>query len=204
MKKNELLLTAAAILASAMSASGASAAVAFSDNFDSYPGQLNWVPPANWSVPSGSVDLIGAGTGFDFYPGNGHYVDLNGSTGSPGTLQTLDTFAPGTYTLTFDLGGNALGDVAKTTVVKLGSFQEAIKLSSSAPLGTYSITFTTATGGRLSFSDLPGGNGNIGNILDNVSLASSVPELSSWAMLVVGFCGVGLIARRRRATVRWA
>src|SRR5579859_8005836 len=123
--------------------SGATAAPVFSDNFNSYSPSLNWVPPANWTVPSGSVDLIGANSGFDFFSGNGGYVDLDGSTGTPGTLQTLSSFAAGNYTLTFDLGGNARNDARKTTVITLGSFTKSITLASADPYQLYTLNFLT-------------------------------------------------------------
>ena len=198
--RSTLWLAAAALaLGMACQSSGASAAIVFSDDFNSYNGSLNWVPPANWTVASGSVDLIGAtpgGTSFDYYPGNGGYVDLNGSTGTPGALQTIASFAPGDYTLSFSLGGNALDDGSKTTVISLGSFSQSITLAASDPLTAFQFTFST-TGGNLSFTDLAGGNGNIGNILDNVAV-SAIPEPSTWAMLILGFCGMGFLAYRRR------
>jgi hypothetical protein len=194
------------LLSGAAWAQSASAAAVFSDDFNSYNGQLNWSPPSNWTAPGpGAVDLIGetpSGTSFDFYPGNGGYVDLHGSNGLPGTLQTIQSFAAGTYTLTFDLGGNARGDVAKTTDFSLGNFSSSLLLASSDTLALRSYTFTT-TGGQLIFSDLVGGNGNIGNILDNVTLISgAVPEPATWAMLLLGFGGIGAMLRssRRRAT----
>jgi PEP-CTERM motif len=190
----------------------ANAAVVFSDSFNAYPQQLNWVPPVNWSVPSGSVDLIGetpTGTSYDYYHGNGGFVDLNGSTDAAGTLQTTAAFGPGTYTLAFDLGGNAVGDVSKTTIVSLGSFSRSITLASNDPLQQFSFSFTTS-GGNLSFADLAGGFGNVGNILDNVSLesaapepnvnlVSAVPEPSAWAMLLLGFAGIGFMAYRGKS-----
>ena len=186
---------------------GASAGVVFSDNFNSYAYQLNWVPPANWTSPGpGTVDLIGqttTQTAFNFYPGNDGYVDLDGSNAVSGTLQTNISFLPGVYDLTFSLGGNARGDVATTTVISLGSFSEQITLNSDDPLQQFSFAFST-TGGNLTFSDLPSGNGNIGNILDNVSLASAVPEPSTWVLMILGFLGVGLMAYRKRTTVRFA
>jgi hypothetical protein len=178
--------------------SEANAAPVFSDNFNSYSPSLNWVPPANWAVTSGSVDLIGANSGFDFFPGNGGYVDLDGSTGSPGTLQTISSFAPGNYTLTFDLGGNARNDGSKTTVITLGSFATSITLASADPYQLFSFNFLT-TGGQLSFADFAGGNNNIGNILDNVSLSTAaVPESSTWAMMILGLFSVGFVAYRKR------
>jgi hypothetical protein len=183
-----------------MHISDARAGIVFSDDFNSYAGQLNWVPPANWTVSSGSVDLIGettSGTSFDFYPGNGGFVDLDGSTNLAGTLQTTASFLAGSYTLTFDLGGNARNDGSKETIISLGSFSQSIILASSAPLQQYSFSFAT-DGGNLSFADLAGGNANIGNILDNVTLSSDVPEPSTWAMMILGFMGVGFLAYRRK------
>ncbi len=190
-------------------ATGAQASPIFSDNFDSYAYQLNWVPPANWSAPGpGTVDLIGqttTETQFNFYPNNGGYVDLSGSNGIEGTLQTNDTFAAGTYTLSFALGGNARGDSAQTTRISLGDFTTAITLGSADPLKLYSFTFTT-NGGLLAFSDQPGGNPNIGNILDDVTLASAVPEASTWVMMILGFLGMGFTAygRKEKPKLRFA
>jgi len=193
-------VAAAALLAGAAGVASANAGVVFSDNFNNYAYQLNWAPPANWTAPGpGAVDLIGettTGTAFDFFPGNGGYVDLDGSNGVAGTLQTLASFGAGTYTLSFDLGGNARGDVDKTTVITLGDFSQSITLSSAAPLAPESFTFKT-TGGQLSFADLAGGNQNIGNILDNVSL-SAVPEPATWAVMLMGFGGLGVAMRGNR------
>ena len=191
---------AVAMVATLMTAvfSDANAAPVFSDNFNSYSSSLNWVPPANWAVTSGTVDLIGANSGFDFFPGNGGYVDLDGSTGTPGTLQTVSSFAAGNYTLTFDLGGNARNDGSKTTVITLGSFTTSVTLASTDPYQLYTLNFLT-TGGQLSFADLAGGNNNVGNILDNVSLSSAVPEPSTWAMMILGFFGLGVVAYRKKS-----
>lgn len=180
--------------------SGATAAPVFSDNFNSYSPTLNWAPPANWAVTSGSVDLIGANSGFEFFPGNGGYADLDGSTGAPGTLQIVSSFVAGNYTLTFDLGGNARNDGSKTTVISLGSFTTSITLASADPYQLFTLNFLT-NGGQLSFADLPGGNDNIGNILDNVSLSAAVPEPSTWAMMILGFFSVGFVAYRKKSDI---
>jgi hypothetical protein len=197
-----LAATAAAGLAMAASAH---ASVVFSDNFNTYAYQLDWTPPpAVWTAPGpGTVDLIGettSGTAFDFYPGNGGYVDLDGSNSIAGTLETADSFGAGTYTLVFDLGGNARNDGSKTTTITIGDYSKSITLAADAPYALHSLTFTT-TGGQLSFADLPGGNGNIGNILDNVGLATGVPEPRAWALMLLGFgaVGAGLRSRRRLA-----
>ena len=185
----------------------------FSDNFNSYAFTGNWQPQALWTVPTGGVDLIGDTTtinGWDLFPGNGGYVDLDGSGGGAGTLETVQSFGPGTYTLTFDLGGNDRGDVAKTTTIMLGDWSTSLTLDSSSPYTLYTYDVVT-TGGQLSFADDDAGNGAIGNVLDNVSLSSAtsatqsaadaVPELSTWAMMLLGFGGIGYAGFRRARRV---
>jgi len=63
MKSKIALAATIALAAGTMLTSGAQAAVVFSDDFNSYAYQLNWVPPSNWSAPGpGTVDLIGQTT----------------------------------------------------------------------------------------------------------------------------------------------
>jgi hypothetical protein len=176
-------------------AGSASATVIFSDNFNAQnggAGQLNFNAFSGWTVSNGSVDLIGAGTGFDFYPGNGLYVDLDGSTGNAGDLTANMPFAAGTYQLSFSLGGNARGGANDQVTVSLGSWSEVFNVPSNFPFTTITRTFTT-TGGQLKFSHA--GGDNIGAILDNVSV-STVPEPVS--LLVFGGLLVGGIAAVRR------
>jgi hypothetical protein len=199
-------LAAAALAASVVGAtSAANAGTVFMDNFDSYPylsttGYLNWVAPAKWTVPSGSVDLIGLGTVFNFLPpADDKFIDLDGSTGQAGTLETLQSFAAGTYGLSFLLAGNRRGDVDKTTTITLGDWSTSITLASDAGPTLYSLVVATS-GGKLSFADNTVGNQNIGNLLDDVTLSTPVPELSTWAMLGFGFSGIGYAMMRRRKT----
>jgi PEP-CTERM motif len=191
---------ALALVVSGSAIAGANAAVVFSDNFNSDAYQLDWTPPASlWTVPRDrSVGLIGETTTLtasDFDPGNGGYVDLGGSTGA---MRTSMDIAPGTYTLSFELGGNTQGDATEKTKIRIGDWSTAVTLSSSDPLATYTYTFTT-TGGHLWFRDFPAAaNQSVGNILDNVvlSIATSVPEPSTWAMMTIGFAGLGFVAFR--------
>lgn len=199
---NRILNGSAAALIVAVCAGSAHAGVLFADDFNSYAYQLNWSPASNWTVASGSVDLIGettSGTAYDFFPGNGGFVDLDGWTNEPGALATTQTFGPGTYTLSFQLGGNQRDDGSKTTTISLGDFSKSLSLDADAGLTTYAYTFTTKTSGQLTFADLAGGNQNIGNILDNVSLsAGGVPEPATWAAMLIGFGGIGAALRGSR------
>jgi hypothetical protein len=155
-------------------------------------------------VTSGSVDLIGGiPTGFyDFYPGKGNYVDLDGSTrdkNPAGQITTKMSFAPGTYLLNFDLGGSTRGD-SNTVRVTLGGFSQDITLGSAAGLTYHAVTFYTMMGGSLSFTNL-GNSDNRGLILDNVQLSNAVPEPSTWAMMLIGFGGLAMMGSRRRRTL---
>lgn len=75
-------------------------------------GKLDYTSFANWIVTAGSVDLIGNGL-FDIYPGNGLYVDLNGSTGVSGTLTSKVLFSPGTYEFSFEIGNTSVGAITR-------------------------------------------------------------------------------------------
>jgi len=200
MKMKTVLAAAAAIVAAGSVAQGASAATVLSDNFDSASQTLNWAGDSVFAVTGGSVDLIGTGF-YDFYPGNGNYVDLDGSTGygnSPASqLTSLASFGAGAYTLSFQLGGNARGAAPKTTVVSLGNWSTSITLNSGDPLSTYTFSFNT-TGGNLVFGE-NGPSDQQGNILDNVGLTAGVPEPATWALMISGFGMAGVALRRRRA-----
>ena len=199
-----LLFCLLVISAFASSQASRAATVILEDNFNTTTTQsLNQTVFTNWTVTSGSVDVIGDGGPYAFLPmGNGNYIDLNGSTGQPGQLTTKMSFAAGTYLVSFQLAGsqggaNNVDPSRHTTTISftLGGSLQSITLNPTDPLSTYSFMFTTS-GGNLSFTDLAGGNPNVGNLLDNVSV-SAVPEPSTWAMMVLGFLGLGFLGYRK-------
>ena len=118
-----LLILSIAFAAVLGAARPAAATVVFSHDFEG-DGPADFLKQAtflNWMVSDGTVDLIGVGGGYDLYPGNGVYVDLDGSTTDAGTLTTSLSFAPGSYVLTFLLGGNARGGASDTVFVSFGA-----------------------------------------------------------------------------------
>ena len=205
---NTKFLLAGVSAAVALVAGNASASILLSDNFDAgspHADQLNWTGDATFNVtsPPSSVDLIGAGGSFDFIPGHGGYIDLDGSSGSgnnpAGQLTSVASFGPGTYTVTFDLAGNQRGASSQSTTVSLGDFSQTFgPLASSVGFTNQTITFSTSTAGHLVFTET-GPSDQQGNLLDNVAL--SVPEPATWAMMLMGFGGLGGVLRHRRRTL---
>lgn len=181
-----------------------SADVLFQDNFNTQNGgvpQLVISTLSGWSV-TGNVDLVGNGF-HDYYPGNGLYVDMEGSE-SNARIQTTASFAPGFYLLTFFLGNNwevwregcTTCGLDNTLTVTLGDFSRSYNATNSGQYVTAS--FATAISGPLSFE----GGGPVdstGAILDNVVL-NSIPEPGSMALTggaLMVF--VAFLRRRRRA-----
>jgi hypothetical protein len=189
----------AAILAGATISS--QAAVLFSDDFNGATQGLD-VAPAGWNVSNGTVDVIGSGF-YDFYPGSGNYLDMDGSTFNAGRIDTISTFnliAGNTYTISFDYGVN--GSAAETLNFGIGSILQTLVIPAGgvANLTTLAYTFVAAaneSGVSLFFEAL--GGDQQGPVLDNVSLqVSAVPLPAAAPLLVTALFGLGALARRRR------
>ena len=151
------------------------ASVLFTDNFDNEnnkQGVFNWTSFANWNVLQGCVDLHGNGL-FDVQPGNGLYVDLDGSCAAGGTIEskTAFTLAPGTYVLEFWMAGNNRINTADTVNVSLGSaYQEQFVMQPKDKFGlrTRNISVSSQTTARIRFENL-GADGR-GALVDLVRL----------------------------------
>ncbi len=192
------VLGCAAIAGLAASQNSAQAAVVFSDTFDGETLGLNYNSFANWDVVpnTGTVDLIGAPGFFDLYPGNGRYVDLDGSTNDAGVLETKASFAAGSYVLSFELGGNRRFGSSDGVTVKLGNFTQSFTLNPLDPLSLIVLNVTTSIAGKLSFENT--GGDQAGAILDDVTLeTAAVPEPSTLVLASMGLV-IGMVARRRR------
>jgi hypothetical protein len=183
----------------------AGAATVFSDNFDAETRALNG-SLSNWNISNGTIDVIGPGL-FDFYPGNGNFLDLDGSTQNAGRIETKLPLALAigqTYTLSFSYGRNGGNVESMTYGVTGGNLSQVFTLqqSGTVPFSSFSVDFVaTSASGNLFFDHLGGDNQGI--VLDNVLLASVgtavVPVPAALPLMLTGLIGLGAIARRRRA-----
>lgn len=191
------LLTAAALTL----CGNAQAVTVFSDDFDADAlalSQTNFV--GGWTVSDGFVDVIGPGF-FDFFPGNGNYIDLDGTGSDAGVFSRSLALAGGvTYSASFVLAGSARGDVNRV-VVSLGTALAEYTLASNAPfLVVAPIVFTPITSGDYVLSFANDGGDDFGAILDNVQVqALPVPEPETYALMLGGLAAMGTLLRRRSA-----
>lgn len=190
----------------AVAVSSLIAAPVLFDDFNGENGgnwQLNYNAFANWDVTDGTVDLIGVGSPYDFLPGNGLYVDLDGSTWNAGIMSTKTTFtfeAGKQYMLAFDLAGNRRGYPDDTVEIDIGVgtlLSDTITLSSSDPFTQYVYYFTgDGSSGKLIIENL--GGDNVGALLDDV-LLTVVPLPSAAGLATLGLLAVAGTRRRARS-----
>lgn len=160
-----------------------------------------------WDVLAGDVDWI---KGYwESSDGDGYSVDMDGNT--QGSIAQLITTVIGQrYNFTFDISGNP--DAGQGTD-NLAVFANA-QLS---PVATYSVgpannrsnmlwsprvySFTaTSTMTQIGFQSLNTDSCCFGAAIDNVSV-TAVPEPGTWALMIVGFGGAGVLLRRRRQMI---
>jgi choice-of-anchor C domain-containing protein len=204
------LVSAAFVGALLGAASQASAASVITDgDFTSPSGGGSYVTynggtMGPWDV-SGSVDLIG---GYWQAPtAGGGSVDLDGN--SPGGVAQTFSAAPGDYELTFFLSGNPDGgDGVKTVDVSVGGADKVFTFTNTGATNRSDMGYVEETlkffnsgTSTLSFTSKDVGT-PYGPVIGGVSV-SAVPEPAVWAMMLVGFGGLGVSLRssRRRATL---
>lgn len=168
---------------------------------------LNYGGFDNFTVSDGTVDLIAHGA-FSIECGTGQAacVDLDGSTGNSGVLQTvgIDLLAGVDYALALLIGGNSRGgsdEVAVRLWDGLTTPSTLLSLSFvwSDPVAAVATTITPLVAGTyfIQIEDL--GNDNTGAILSAVTLSSpdaAIPLPAAAPLLVGALAGLGAIRRR--------
>lgn len=163
--------------AAAAATSGPPPVVVFQDGFEAESQRctINYFSFLNWTVVSGSVDIVdGAVACFGLtVPGNPTvFVDLDGSTGVGGTMVTkpgkIPVTAGKTYTATFQLAGNQRNANPDTVDVAFGPVTASYSVPPTDLFTTRTLSFVAPSSGEvsLSFHDL--GSDNQGALLDNV------------------------------------
>lgn len=189
-------------------AGSSQAVLIFSDNFDSYTSGLDWPGEGNWTVSDGYVDMIGVGTIWDLQPGNGLYLDMDGSQQDAGKITSIVlNLNPGNYVLSYDVAGNHRGGGDDSMNIAVGSLLSATTIAGQdAIFTTVNLPFVvnTATTASITFEGI--GGDNVGVLLDNVALDyerfqdnNVVP--APGALVLVGI-GTGIVSwLRRRKTL---
>jgi hypothetical protein len=197
----------AAALTIALLPLSAQASPIFVENFNTENGgvgALNYGSFANFAVSSGTVDLIGNGF-FDFLPGNGLFVDLDGSTQNAGVLTSGPiALGPGSYILSFALAGNHRGGSESVDINIFGGLNASyafVNLVKGAfdPFATVSVAFSVLANDSVQFNFANAGGDNIGALLDDIEL-TAVPEPGTLLLLGGGLAVAARTIRRRQTT----
>jgi hypothetical protein len=156
----------------AYAASGPGCATSLSDSFESDGCGLGHTDLVNFAVTDGNVDVIGAECGYDFQPGNGHYIDLDGTPcASHSRLESKATFCEGRYQLSFRLAGaNTDSDSNNTTTVTFGPYSASFSYPVGQPFTLTSVTVTLASPSSLVFDHDSGAADCMGMLLDDVNV----------------------------------
>jgi Protein of unknown function (DUF642)/PEP-CTERM motif len=172
-------------------------------------------PIAGWTI-SGTSTVLWINTpntfaGIGQSPGNASpfFLDLTGTTDSApfaSVSQTINTVAGNSYRLTFDLGSSTSWGIQDGITATAGGTSQTFTSTNPGGPGQANdweietLNFT-ATGSSTLIS-LVGDSGQSYIGLDNVDVEQTsmgaVPEPSTWAMMILGFFGVGFMAYRRR------
>jgi hypothetical protein len=208
MSKLRNMLTAVAALTALAAAGSASANVLVNGDFET--GLAGWTPD-NASIATATGQAYGiccgvGGSGSAYQ--NNHFATFgSGGFSGVGTLsQNYQSIAGGLYTLSFDIGALA-GSSTNVFTVSVDGVSHDYNVVGATDYADafdhYSFSFT-GTGGTqtVSFALQSFFNDDTDAVLDNVSL--SVPEPTTWALMILGFGGVGAALRTRRRAGPWS
>jgi len=202
------LLPAAAILAAALGATSAQAAtvVTFNELKHDQQAKLHRVNPltsgglefrtsdreqgfASWGVHMANADPTGA----TLMNWSGKSTITVGKSGG-GLFQLTSLDIADTY------NAGAANVIEFTFFDGVRTQKEQVTLDRAKGLQTFAFNRTVEW---FSFTGLTGGDtGQIDNVVWDAPVVTAVPEASTWAMMIIGFAGVGGMVRRTRRTAQ--
>jgi len=191
------------LMVATFAVTGVASADIFFDNFDSENGgqwAYNFNAFTNWTCVDGAVDLIGSPGRYDYLPGHGLYVDMDGTWTYAGKIvSTPLQLQPGGYTLSFDLAGSQRDgyDPVDYVIVTVGDgslFSKTYSLSWYEPFHTFTEHFTVSTPMTTSIGFQGLGRDSVGMLLDNVRLT---PVPGAFLLGTIGLSFAGLKLRKR-------
>jgi hypothetical protein len=171
-------------------------------NFD-LNSPLQQTAPLDWTLTkaaSGSDFIVGGAT-----IGSGPFSSPNAANfGATGAFddklsQVLATTVGQTYTISFELAHHSTNN-ANDFSAQFGGIP-IFSLVNAAAFGYTLETFTATATSSSTELDFFGRENPDFYSLDNVSveaISNGVPEPSTWAMMILGFAGIGFMAYRRR------
>lgn len=190
-----------------LTATPAAAAVVWQSTFDSEPVPLGGyviVPTADgWTADTGGIELQNnvAGAPSTGNPGD-IFVELDSDRNSS---MVRSIAAAGTYTLSWIYSPRPGIPAASNGIsVYLDNVLLAPPGDITADGGNatmwspYSVVINAGAGSVVRFA-ATGMSDSLGGYLDNITLTTAVPEPATWAMMLLGFGGLGARLRRRRA-----
>jgi hypothetical protein len=206
------LMLGAALFGAAMIATDADAALVNNGSFElgSFVGDMNdtmsLAPPSTamtgWTVTNGTLAWIGPTNTFSLAAQDGGYfLDLTGyhdNVPYGGVTQSIATNVGSQYALTFYLGSSSQYGIPDSIIAAAGSTSRIFTSTNLTANSTWefeTLVFT-ATGSSTNIS-LVGNSGDKYIGLDDVAVAA-VPEPATWAMMILGFMGIGAMTYRRR------
>lgn len=205
MRKSTLL--AAAVAALSIAGSAQAAATLVSEDFTSGLGVFTVSGQAGINTGNGYIPCCST-TGSVANMSNPFVAFGSNNLPSGSISTTVDVLAGETYTLTLDWG--VLGDpsLSEALFVDFGpvTFFTTPKLANDDLDGTFQSFVAVVSGlapQQVTLRIRSSGSLNVDTIVDNIVLTTSgeraaVPEPASWAMMLLGFAGIGMAARRRR------
>jgi hypothetical protein len=213
------LICAVAASAALVADGGSAGAVELLVNGGFEASSSNVTTPTGWTNigPSqGIVTYAQVGNTMPSYDGGQNFYSIggvatNGFSGQGwGIGQTVATTIGNTYRLTVGLSdenGTGLTDVLN---VQIGSQSNHVTLTADGssffnrPFATYTFDYVaTSSSTAVNFTLFSSTDfGNNDPLIDGASFqqiaVGAVPEPSTWAMMILGFAGVGFMAYRRR------